>query len=42
LFLRREIDEDLVTALYLIDVPSGGRVLLGHLPHEAAPAFIAA
>jgi dipeptidyl aminopeptidase/acylaminoacyl peptidase len=37
-----ETDEALVTALYLIDVPSGNRVLLGHLPHEAAPAFIAA
>jgi Tol biopolymer transport system component len=37
-----ESGEVLTTALYLIDVPSGDRTLLGHLPREDAPAYIAA
>jgi Tol biopolymer transport system component len=37
-----ETDQELVTALYLIDVPSGTRTFLGHLPLEAAPGFFAA
>jgi hypothetical protein len=37
-----ETDEDLVTALYLIDVSSGNRAFIGHLPQEYAPPFVAA
>jgi hypothetical protein len=37
-----ETDEALVTALYLFDVPSGERTLLGHLPLEIAPSYVAA
>jgi hypothetical protein len=37
-----ETDKALATALYLIDVPSGERTLLGHLPLDVAPAYSAA
>jgi WD40 repeat protein len=37
-----ETDEVLVTALYLFDMPSGERTLLGHLPLEIAPSYVAA
>ena len=37
-----ETDEALGMALYLIDISSGDLTLLGHLPLEAAPIYVAA